>query len=210
MFGQAKTYFLRTQNQFRPAPHPAFGTPAFQAALAEVREISDTRTPQQDSIAKFWNLPNGTYTPMGYWNEEAARLIVVNGLNERRAAHLFALMHMAAYDGLVASHEAKYTYWLLRPTMADPAITLPIALPNFPSYPSNHATVSSVSAVILGLEFPAERARLAQLADQAALSRVYGAIHYRFDGTAGLTLGRRIALWAKDNDVSLRKQFTLN
>ena len=30
---------------------------------------------------------------------------------------------------------------------------------------------------------------------KAALSRVYGGIHYRFDGDAGLTLGRRVARW---------------
>ena len=209
MWGQAKTLLLNSGSQFRPAPHPAFGSPEFQAALAEVRQISDTRTREQDSLAKFWNLPNGTYTPPGYWNEEAARLVTKYRLNERRAAHLFALMHIVAYDGLVASHEAKYTYWLLRPTMADAGITLSIPLPNFPSYPSNHATISSGMATILGTEFPAERARLQLLAEQAALSRVYGGIHYRFDGTAGLTLGRRVAEWARDNDVELRTPFTL-
>ena len=209
MFGQAKTLLLNSSSQFRPAPHPAFGSPEFQAALAEVRQISDTRTREQDSLAKFWNLPNGTYTPAGYWNDEAARLVTKYRLNERRAAHLFALMHMVSYDGLVASHEAKYTYWLLRPTMADAGITLSIPLPNFPSYPSNHATISSGAATVLATEFPAERARLQQLAEQAALSRVYGGIHYRFDGTAGLTLGRRVAEWARDNDVELRTPFPL-
>jgi PAP2 superfamily protein len=209
MFGQAKTFFLSTNSQFRPAPYPAFGSPEFQGALAEVRRISDTRTREQDSLAKFWNLPNGTYTPAGYWNEEAARLVTKYRLNERRAAHLFALMHMVAYDGLVASHESKYTYWLLRPTMADAGITLSIPLPNFPSYPSNHATISSGAATVLATQFPAERARLQQLAEQAALSRVYGGIHYRFDGTAGLTLGRRVAEWARDNDVELRTPFPL-
>ncbi|MGH7695864.1 MAG: hypothetical protein ACRENH_12825 [Gemmatimonadaceae bacterium] len=64
-------------------------------------------------------------------------------------------------------------------------------------------------ATILGTEFPTERARLQQLAEQAAVSRVYGGIHYRFDGTAGLTLGRRVAEWARDNDVELRTPFTL-
>lgn len=64
-------------------------------------------------------------------------------------------------------------------------------------------------AAVLAATFPAERFRLADLADQAALSRVYGGIHYRFDGTAGLALGRRVAEWALDHNVGLREQFQL-
>lgn len=210
MFGQAKTYFLTATNQFRPAPHPAFGSGEFLDALAEVRRFSDTRTREQDSIAKYWALPNGTVTPPGWWNEEAGRLVTKYKLGERRAAHIFALAAAVGYDVLVASHEAKYTYWLLRPTMADPAITLSIGLPNFPAYPSNHAAISAGMAAILSGEFPAERTRLTQLAEQAMLSRVYGGIHYRFDGTAGITLGLQVAEYARAHDVTLRQPFPLN
>ncbi|HJU76136.1 MAG TPA: vanadium-dependent haloperoxidase, partial [Gemmatimonadaceae bacterium] len=208
-FGQAKVFFLQSTNQFRPAPHPAFNSPEFVAALAEVRQFSDMRTQAQDSIAKFWNMPAGTYQPPGYWTEEAGRLAIKYGLTERWAARLFARTSMVGFDGIVASHEAKYTYWLLRPTMADPGIKLAIGLPNFPSYPSNHATISAAMADILAHEFPSERARLRALADEAALSRVFGGIHYRFDGTAGLTLGRKIAAWALAHDVELREPIVL-
>lgn len=206
-FGQAKTYLLVSGDQFRPAPPPAFGSPEFLAATAEVRQFSDTRTAEQDALAKFWNLPPGTYTPAGYWNEEATKLAVKYRLGERATAHLLALMNIVSYDAVVASHEAKYHYWLLRPSQADPAITLPIGLPNFPSYPSNHAAISAGMARILGAEFPAEKARLDRLADQAALSRVYGGIHYRFDGIAGLELGRNIAAWALAHDVKGFERF---
>ncbi|HEX6048872.1 MAG TPA: vanadium-dependent haloperoxidase [Gemmatimonadaceae bacterium] len=207
--GQAKTYFLTSGNQFRPVPPPVFGSPAFNAAVAEVRQISDTRTPEQTAIAVFWNLPAGTHQPPGYWNEEAAKLAVQYRLNERETAHTFALMNMVSYDALVASHEAKFHYWLLRPTMADPGITLPIGLPNFPSYPSNHAAISAGMARVLGDRFPSEVARLDALADEAALSRVFGGIHYRFDGDAGLTLGRTVAAWALANDVNGHEPFVL-
>lgn len=116
---------------------------------------------------------------------------------------------MVGYDGLVSSHEAKFFYWLLRPTMADPAITLSIPLPNFPSYPSNHAVISGGMARVLGAMFPAEKARLDALAEEAALSRVLGGIHYRFDADAGLTLGRAIATWALAHDVNGHEPFAL-
>lgn len=190
--GQARTFFLSSGAQFRPAPPPAFGSPAFLKDLAEVRQVSDTRTAEQDSIAKYWSLQGGTVTPLGYWNLVAAGLIERRHLDDRAAAHVFALLNMAGYDALVASHEAKYTYWLLRPTQADPAITLPIALPSFPSYPSNHAAISSAAATVLGSIFPNVRRQLAADAGEAGISRIYGGIHYRFDSDAGLELGRKV------------------
>lgn len=208
-FGQAKTWFLLSGSQFRPAPPPAFQSPAFLAALQEVRQISDTRTAEQDSLAKFWNLPAGTYTPPGYWNEEAVRLARRYALNARATAHLLALMNMVSFDAVVASHEAKYHYWLLRPSQADPLITLSFGLPNFPAYPSNHAAISAGMARIIGHRFPAERARLDALADEAALSRVLGGIHYRFDGDAGLALGRNVAAWALSRDVKGHEPYPL-
>jgi membrane-associated phospholipid phosphatase len=207
--GQAKPFFLDATNQFRPAPPPAFGSAEFNAALAEVRQIADTRTPQQTAIAVFWNLPAGTHQPPGFWNEEAANLAVRNRLNERETAHTMALMNMVSYDAIVASHEAKYFYWLIRPSQADPGIVLPIGLPNFPSYPSNHAAISAGMARVLGDRFPSDRVRLDALADEAALSRVFGGIHYRFDGEEGLVLGRKIAAWALARDVKGHQPFGL-
>jgi hypothetical protein len=57
--GQAKTYFLQSGNQFRPPPPPAFGSAAFLAALAEVRQMADTRTTEQDALARSF----GTFLP---------------------------------------------------------------------------------------------------------------------------------------------------
>jgi membrane-associated phospholipid phosphatase len=189
----ARPWLMRSVDQFRPAPPPAFGSPKFLADLAEVRQISDTRTREQDSIAKFWAFGAGTYTPPGYWNEEATNLARAADWNERRTVGLLALMNMVAFDAIIASNDAKYTYWLLRPSQADPAITLSMALPNFPAYPSNHATISAAMAEVIAAAFPREAKRLRAAADQAALSRVYGGIHYRFDGEAGLALGRNVA-----------------
>ena len=204
MLGQAKTYFLTSGSQFRPPPPPAFGSSEFLAALAEVRQIADTRTPEQDAIAKFWAVRG-----VPYWNEVATTLAVKNHRSERETAHLLALMNMVAFDGLVASHEAKYFYWLLRPIMADPGIRMAIAMPNFPAYPSNHAVLSAGIATILGESFPAERDWLDAQAVEAAISRIYGGIHFRFDADAGLVLGRTVAAWALAHDVNGHEPFVL-
>ena len=195
-FSAARPFFLTSTSQFRPPPPPAFGSPEFQDALGDVRHISDTRTAEQDSIARFWALPVGTVTPGGYWNREAAELAAAHGFNERRTARLLAVASMAGFDALIACNDGKYAYWLVRPTQADPGIKLAIGLPNFPSYPSNHACISATEADVIAAYVPGERHRLRALATEAALSRVYGGIHYRFDGVAGLELGSRVAAQA--------------
>jgi hypothetical protein len=147
---------MEVGSQFRPAPPPAFGSREFLEALAEVRRFSDTRTAEQDRVAKFWACPAGTFLVAGFWNNEASKLIVQFRQNERKAAHTLALMNMATLDAMIASHDGKYTYWLIRPTQADPLITLSIGLPNHPSYPSNYAAVSTT----VGSVFPSESERL--------------------------------------------------
>jgi hypothetical protein len=100
---------------------------------------------------------------------------------------------MAAMDATIACYDAKFTYWLIRPYKADPAITTPIGRPNHPSYPSSHACNSGASAYVLGALFPADAERLAAMADEAGESRLYAGIHYRFDKDAGLRIGRQVA-----------------
>ena len=75
MFGGTAPYFLRSGDQFRPPPPPAFNSAQFLADLAEIRLLSDTRTPEQLAIAQFWALPAGTPTTPGYWNQVAGDFI---------------------------------------------------------------------------------------------------------------------------------------
>jgi membrane-associated phospholipid phosphatase len=195
LLGQMRPFLMTSGDQFRPAPPPAFGSPEFLAALAEVRRISDTRTAEQRRIAEAWALTTGSLT-VGFWNEEATKLIERFHLDERRAARALALVHMAMMDAGIACYDAKYAYWLIRPYRADPAITIPIPKPNHPSYPSAHACNSGAAAYVLGGIFPAEAARLAAMADEAGESRLYAGIHYRFDKDAGLDIARRVAALA--------------
>ena len=197
LLGQMRPFFMSTGADFRPGPPPAFGSNAFTTALSKIRAFSDTRTPTQDSIAKFWAMATGTLVA-GYWNEVATSLIAKYHLNEFRATHLLALMNTAAMDGNIACHDAKYVYWMIRPSQADPEIKTAIGLPNHPSYPSNHACLSGTAALILGAEFPAERAEMDRLATEATVSRYYAGLHYRFDGDAGLAIARQVA------DLALR------
>ena len=200
LLGLMRPFFMESGNQFRPPAPPAFGSPAFVAALEEVRRISDHRTPDQLRIAEYWALTTGSLT-VGFWNEQATKRIAHYHLNERRAARALALMHMAAMDATIACYDAKYTYWLIRPYKAEPAITTPIGRPNHPSYPSSHACASGASAYVLGALFPSEATTLAALADEAGESRIYAGIHYRFDKDAGLGIARQVAALVLGRDI---------
>jgi hypothetical protein len=196
LLGQMRPFFMSTGSQFRPGPPPAFGSPDYLAALAEVRLISDTRTQEQDSAAKFWATPGGFNVTQAYNNQTATDEITRFELRERRAALVLAVMNMAAMDAFIASHDAKYTYWLIRPPQADPGIVLAIGLPNHPSYPSNHASVTGSAMDVLASFFPSDAEYLRGLAQQAAISRIFGGIHYRFDADTGLKIGREAAALA--------------
>ena len=195
-----RPYYLTSTSQFRPPPPPADLTPGASAVAAVV----NARTPEQATIARFWNLPNGTVTTPGYWVKLAESYIVEHGLDEREAAHVLALVSSTASDAALGCFEAKYHYLALRPWMVDPAdLTnekLIIGRPNHPSYPSGHSCVSSSAAAVLEAFFPDKAATLNQQVAEAGISRVYGGIHYFFDIAAGQMLGRSVAQWAIEYD----------
>jgi membrane-associated phospholipid phosphatase len=197
-------WFLTSQSQFRPAPPPVFGSTAFLTGLAEIRQISDTRTADQIRIAAFWALNAGTPTAAGFWMQVATDGINQHGLSEREATHLYALLSATMYDALIGCWDAKETYWFIRPWQADPGITVVAAVgkPNHPSYPSGHSCVSSSAGEVLSTFFPEERAQLEAMVTEAGLARMYGGIHYRFDIVAGRQLGLAVARFAIAADAS--------
>lgn len=187
-----KPYFLTSAEQFRPAPPPAYLSTEFNADLDEVLTFAQHRTPAQTANAVYWNFGGGTPTPLGYWNEVGAAYIAQHKLDERVAAQILALTHTAMFDALIGCWEAKYYYWVLRPSQANAAITLALGLPNHPSYPSGHSCVSSAAATVLGHYFPERMSELANRVDEAGLSRIVAGIHYRSDITAGNAIGSAV------------------
>jgi membrane-associated phospholipid phosphatase len=68
-----------------------------------------------------------------------------------------------------------------------------IETPSFPSYPGGHSTFSGAAAKVLTYAFPSAGDSLTTLANEAAISRLYGGIHFDSDNRDGLTLGRAVA-----------------
>jgi hypothetical protein len=194
----SRGWLLDSAAQYRPAPPPAFGSPAHRAALEEVRRVARERTPQQTKLAQKWNAVD----PWAPWNETASAALRRHHASDAEATRVLAVLNIAASDAVIACFEAKYHYWTIRPSQADTTLVLAdsVSLPNFPSYPSGHACSAGAFDAVLGHFFPQDRAEFTRIAEEQAMSRLYGGIHYRFDDDEGLALGRVVGRHAVERE----------
>jgi len=193
-FGQVRAWMM-TPAQIvaeRPAAPPSTSSAQMTQEVAEVKQTVDHVTREQLAIAYKWNDGAGTYTPPGHWNDIAAEYVRDARMSEVRAARAFALLNMAMHDAAVGCWESKFFYFNPRPSQMDPSIKTPIGLPNFPSFSSGHSTFSSAATVVLSYLFPTASETFSAMRDEAAISRLYGGIHYRSDIEGGKAHGARI------------------
>jgi membrane-associated phospholipid phosphatase len=196
--GTWRTWNLRSGSQFRPASPPAFGSAAYAREVAEVYTVSQSLTDEQKQIADFWADGAGTVTPPGHWNQIALDLIRRHRLSARSAARVLAALNTAQADAFIACWDSKFTYWLERPITAirrefDPSWLPYIVTPPFPAYVSGHSSTSGAASTVLAAYFRSAALQLRAWAEEAAISRLYGGIHFRSDNEAGLVLGRKVA-----------------
>ena len=194
-FGKVRAWMMAATDVVneRPGPPPSTSSAQMAQELAEVERTTEELTRDELAIAQKWNDGAGTYTPPGHWNDIATEYVRDARFSEVRAARVFALLNMAMHDGAVGCWDAKFAWFNPRPSQLDPAIKTKIGLPNFPAYPSGHSTFSAAAAVVLSYLFPSGSASFESMRDEAAISRLYGAIHYRSDIEEGKTHGARIA-----------------
>ncbi|MFN0300657.1 MAG: vanadium-dependent haloperoxidase [Burkholderiales bacterium] len=190
--GAMRTFLIDSGSTFRAAPPPAEDSAQFRDDLAEVRRHSASPTEESTRLAKFYDMSTGTMVA-GFWNERATELLRKNTIAELQAARILATVNTAMMDAAIACHDTKYTYWVPRPSQADPSIKSLIGVPNHPAYPSNHSCISTAAALSLAHFFPQDRARLEGIATEAGISRIYAGLHYRFDVDAGTEIGRKVA-----------------
>jgi len=181
---------LSSAGQFRPPAPPDCDSPEVQADAAQVRDFP--RTFVTNYKAYYWQSPEG----LNYWHYRYAdKWMFEDGLdrNPPRAARVYALIAATQFDAFIASQDGKFTYWYLRPHMLLSSITPLFAVPNFPSYPSNHSTFSASRAEVLAYLFPTRADFIRALGKEAGDSRIWAGIHYQIDNVAGVNLGRAVA-----------------
>lgn len=219
-WGRNRPLLLTAAAAFDPGPPPAYSTSVDSDFYAEAFEVYNTvegLTRAQLATARFWADDVGaTTTPPGHWVSIANQLVVARDLPLERAAEGYARLGIALADAFVCCWETKYRYALLRPItyirdVIDPRFgdDLPLTTPAFPEYTSGHSTQSAAAAAVLAASlgdgeftdatytdrglpartYPSLRAA----AEEAAISRLYGGIHFRSAIERGLEQGDRIA-----------------
>jgi membrane-associated phospholipid phosphatase len=185
-----KPILLTSPSQFRPPVPPACDSADVQAQAAAVRDFP--RTFVTTYKAFYWQSPEGLSTwPYRYLD----KWIFENKLDQNppRVARAYALLASVLFDAFIASQDGKFTYWYIRPPQLDSAIKPLFAVPNFPSYPSNHSTFSAARSEILAYLFPEHADFIRAIGKEAGDSRIWAGIHFPMDNTAGRQLGQSIA-----------------
>ncbi|MCX7888423.1 MAG: vanadium-dependent haloperoxidase [Rhodobacteraceae bacterium] len=202
--------------------HPPYSedpSSAFYAQAKEVYDISKSLTDEQKLIARFWSDdPMLSSTPPGHWIAIALGVLEAERAPPALMAEVLALTGIAMADAFIACWASKYEYNLLRPytyirrTMDKTWESL-LIIPPFPEYPSGHSVQSGAAAAVLTAifgdnfaftdsshvddGFPARSfPSFDAAAEEAAISRVYGGIHFRAAIEDGLAQGRCVGAFA--------------
>jgi membrane-associated phospholipid phosphatase len=153
-------------------------------------------------------------SPGGHWIGITG--LVINQEKQHLVAALraYSFVSIALFDGFIAAWDEKYKTNYIRPITAIQQSFAPtweplLQTPPFPEYPSAHSVISMATAVVLtalygdsfrytdGVEEPfglrprAFRSFI-EAANEAALSRLYGGIHFREAIENGKVLGKDI------------------
>ncbi|MGZ3999289.1 MAG: phosphatase PAP2 family protein [Mucilaginibacter sp.] len=198
LFTKVKPFLFDTLTvvALRPGPPHSTSSPEFAADQKEVLNYSQNATRENQRIVAFWADGIGTYTPPGHWNAIAANEFVKQNYSEVRWARNFALLNMAEMDAAIVCWDTKYAYFNPRPSQVNNQIKTLTGIPNFPSYSSGHSNFSAAAAAVLTYLLPDRGSKFTDMAQQAALSRLYGAIHTRQDIEVGLVTGAAVGAYA--------------
>jgi hypothetical protein len=194
LFGNVRAWMMTPAEivQERPGPPPSTSSPLMAQELAEVKSAVKGLSREEAAIAYKWADGLSSPTPPGHWNFIAAPYFQKTGWSEVRMARAFALLNMAMHDAAIACWDTKFFYFNPRPSQLDAELKTAVGLPNFPSYTSGHSTFSAAAAEVLSYLVPNEAGYFRSQMDEAAISRLYGGIHYRSDIEVGKDHGTRV------------------
>jgi membrane-associated phospholipid phosphatase len=195
--GSWRTWVLASAAEIRPDPPPMSRSPQATAEIDEILRLQAARTSLTDSLVRVWDgLPTTRWHTLAldlsafYW----VLLPDVRLATPARSARAFALLHVAMYDALVATWEAKYLYNRAAPARTDGRVRALVSVGDAPSYPSEHAAAAAAAAGVLSYLFPGEDTTgFHALAREAGESRIAAGAAYRSDVDAGYAIGHAVA-----------------
>jgi len=226
-WGNLRPFALLFGAECAPLAHPPYSTDTGSVFYQESLEVYNTvnnLTQAQMDIALFWADGSGSLTPPGHWISIVDQICAQEALTLDVAAEAYAKVGIGVADAFISCWELKYYYNLLRPItyvrdaagpINDPTWNTFIGTPPFPEYTSGHSTQSGAAAFLLedllgDITFtdhthdavplnPRTFDTFAEAANEAAISRLYGGIHYRAAIERGIEQGQCIGAVILDN-----------
>ena len=160
-------------------------------------------------------------TPGGHWMGICKIAAKKSNLSFEETIYAYTATSVAIADAFISCWEEKYSSELIRPeTLINKYIddnwSPVLQTPPFPEYPSGHSVVSGAAATVLTQLFgdnfhyeddteeqfglPARSfTSFNEAAEEAAMSRLYGGIHYRAAIEEGLIQGRNLGSYVVED-----------
>jgi membrane-associated phospholipid phosphatase len=184
--GKWKTWVIPSGSALRlPAP------PDSQITATELQWVKEC-VPQRDQATlaaiHFWDAGSPGYR----WMQLAQQSVVSAALPTPFQTRALAMVAAAISDATIAAWDSKYAYSRPHPSDMDAGVAPVVAVPQSPSYPSEHAVAAGAAAAVLEYLFPDQAATFANMANQAATSRVMAGVAFPSDVFSGLDLGQSV------------------
>ena len=222
-------WVMESPSQFHPAPPPALSSAEWAADYNEVKELggkkSTRRTSEQTEIGRFWTITGPqSFDPIvrqlaaapGRSLSQNARLFA---LVEMAVADSYIAVFEAKYtynfwrpitairNGDIDGNEA---------TVRDPSWEPLVDTPLHPEYPCAHCINTGSARAVLESEFGTgsnpltmtsptvpgavhKWASIGDYAEEVAMARIYGGLHYRNSVVVGKAMGKKIGELAVQN-----------
>ncbi|MGB5983382.1 MAG: vanadium-dependent haloperoxidase [Nonlabens sp.] len=206
-WGSNRPFLEANIESTQPTAPPAYSTDpnsTFYERAMEVYTTVNNATSEEIIIAEFWSDdPVTTATPPGHSISILNQLLSSNDANLAESAEAFAKLGIAISDAFVSCWKTKYETNYMRPITyirnnIDANWNTILETPPFPEYTSGHSVQSGALAELMtnlyGDDYnftdrthenrtdidgtPRNYDSFYEMANEAALSRLYGGIHY--------------------------------
>jgi len=232
-WNKLRPFVIKTADQFKPQPPPAFSMEEgsdFRKELEEVYDISQDIAKEGDegeriAIARFWDcnpyvsvqrghlmFATKKITPGAHWIGITKIASKKTNADFNKTVYAYTKASIAMADAFISCWDEKYRSNLVRPETLinkhiDDSWEPVLQTPPFPEYVSGHSVVSGAASTVLTdiygdhfvfaddteLEYGLPIRNFTsfnQAASEAAISRMYGGIHYRAAVDVGLKQGQ--------------------
>ncbi len=183
-------WLLDDPKKFLPAAPSAVGDVFWKEQAKKVKEVVSEVTLEQKEQVLFWS--GKSKVGSGEWIQMTTEYMDEQHTPFCKYVFVRAVMAEGGVDTDIAVYFTKFTYAIPRPWMVDSAIVPLVDKPRHPSFPSGHAALSAMYARLLTYFFHTEEIKEFRLARDAALSRVWGGIHFPVDTWEGRKMGLKI------------------